>query len=163
ALAEIERKDVVASLVGTPHAILESDKQNPICGVDRIGVDPDKLDSRFIFDDRISDLRLDACDHRHIHHVEDEVIDAASKIGPHYPLASRRVEDDADRFVDIVLIGVEPDAPGIGVYHDGIGPAAAQPLLLQRALLRFRDHPISTVVAPSAMELGPPGSMMMSP
>ena len=100
--------------------------------------------------------RLICADQGGVHGAEDQIVDAATEIRPHHPLALGGGENDVDRLLDVVLVGDRANPAGVGLDHEWESPSAPEEFL---ALLVHRSpHPISTVGAPMAIGLGAPAS-----
>ena len=55
---------------------------------------------------------------------EQQLVDAATELGPHHPLAGRGTQDDPNRLVDLLLAARQGD-PAAGVHAQREGQAVA--------------------------------------
>src|SRR6266571_2471786 len=132
AAGQVEGEDQVVDAVGRADLVAHV-HQDPLRGVG-VGerLDLDAADAVLELRERLLDVVPDQRLRRGVVRREDVVVDAAAPVGAHLPLAQGGADDDAHRFLDVLLVLGELDAP-VGADREGELEADAEEIAHARS------------------------------
>src|SRR5690348_12217613 len=104
---QVERVDQVAHVVRRADPVRDVDQKPALVPLGQVEVDLQHLRPRLPPVERDPHVVVDAAERVRVDPGEHVVVDRASEVGPHRPLARHRAEDDADRLADVVVVAHE--------------------------------------------------------